>query len=1202
MLTGCCALFFAFDTPDGALSAVITTDHYQLSALPGTAQDARLRAIPLGGRPPYSFCWTATDPANGPADDLLDSPDAAEVRFTAGPANGPYEIRCSVTDSGGEAYAARVILQVGTAVGLDVTTDRVGVVAGGGPRGRAAIHLTPDAGTPPFEVTWIVTGPDGQLDNNRLDTTDPLAPIFTSSERVGTYVLTATIVDANGTSSVESVVVLVGQVMGLDVVASRSAVLPGGGPSGVATLLATPIGGREPYSFDWEVIGPGGQLHNELLWDTAVRSPEFESGDVSGSFLARCAVTDADGTVLIGSTAITVGQGLSVDVVADRLALPAGAGEQATLSADVLGGRDPVRIEWSVAGPDGVDDPSRLSATDREQVVFTPGSASGSYVVRGTVADADSVSATDSLVLTVGGAIGATVVAEKTSLMPGGAAPAGTAALSVEIHGGVAPFSHAWSVINPSGTSEPERLDDTASASPTFSSAAAVGTYTVVCTATDAGGMKAADAVHIDVGQPLNVDVAVDKQALVEGGGVSGQAQLITTINGGVPPYSHDWSVTGPNNTPAPTRMSDTQIPNPVFTSDPTTGTYRLTLTTTDSLGVLFVDSVGVVVSSVDVPDQSLALDISIDRRPVPPFGEEAVLTAAFVGGVAPLDYAWTLTEPGGTTNNALLDSTSAPVVTFTSTATQGTYRAQCTVSDAVGNEFTDSVQFNVSDSFSLDLTAAVTVIGPGGTVNLFADRTGGAADLTYLWSCFDESDALAGTFSTGSIGVGSATQVAADDVTNAWTAPPAGTGSLGSYRIVVELVDAMDNISVDSAQIVVQNPLTLNLTANDTFVAPSTLVTLLADQLGGETPYTYTWLAEDSAGVAAGTFTVGAGAPGTAEQSDEAGDATNEWSVPTTGTYTLTCTITDDAGQSITDSISVVVTTQQSFTLDVTTDLLFVPPGETVDLFADQTGGTSTFDYAWSVIDEAGAAAGTLGAANQTDLADDAANTWTAPSGASVDGTYRIACTVTDAVGRTSTDTTSVVVGSNVLQNYFPAPAAADTDGILAETLIAAAATGGAPGHEINAGLTSPSEPRNVVIVITDQNNNINSATARVTGLNARGQAQSEVISITPSAGGGSTTVGAVPFATVTTIELYDFDGLTTFPPANADRLTVGRGDKFGLTGVLMSELDVLYINEGGTVDDSGFTVDATAGQQGVSFATPPNGVRDYIVVFRSY
>ena len=351
---GCGSVFYFLDGEAHALTLVLTAERYQLSGQTAATAGTSLRAVAGGGWAPYDFRWSVTDPAGEPADELLYSLEATEVRFTPATSNGPYAVRCTVRDNLCVQETASLIIQVGSAVGLDVTTERVGVVAGGGPQGQATLHLTPESGTPPFEITWTVTGPDGQTDNARLDTSNPLAPIFTSGERVGTYILTATIVDADGTRSTESVIVVVGQDLGLDVIASRASVLPGGGSDGTATLLATPIGGHEPYAYDWEVLGPDGGTHNELLWDREVRSPEFESGDTAGTFLARCAVTDADGTVLIGSTTIVVGQAIGLDVIADRLALPAGSGsEQATLNADVRGGREPVSLQWSAVGPDG---------------------------------------------------------------------------------------------------------------------------------------------------------------------------------------------------------------------------------------------------------------------------------------------------------------------------------------------------------------------------------------------------------------------------------------------------------------------------------------------------------------------------------------------------------------------------------------------------------------------------------------------------------------------------------------------------------------------------------------------------------------------------------------------------------------------------------------------------------------------------------
>ncbi len=129
------------------------------------------------------------------------------------------------------------------------------------------------------------------------------------------------------------------------------------------------------------------------------------------------------------------------------------------------------------------------------------------------------------------------------------------------------------------------------------------------------------------------------------------------------------------------------------------------------------------------------------------------------------------------------------------------------------------------------------------------------------------------------------------------------------------------------------------------------------------------------------------------------------------------------------------------------------------------------------------------------------------------------------------------------------------------------------------------------------DVNDSISSGTARVTGFDARGQTQSEIISIAPSVGGFSLNTGVVPFATVTEVDLFSFNGITAF----TDQVAIGVGNKFGLTGVLDSAGDVLYVKEGSTVRTSGYTVDTNSGQQGITFSSAPDGATDYTVVFRS-
>ncbi|UCE61288.1 MAG: hypothetical protein JSU63_05980, partial [Phycisphaerales bacterium] len=298
-----CALFWA-----ASPVAVISTDRHQLSRIFDAEPQASLRVVPVEGRPPYSYSWSVVDPSGAVDDALLDPLDESSTTFTAGELEGVYEASCVVTDACGRTYRTGLVLQSGNTIGLDIDTERVGVIAGGGPDGQTTILLNPGSGIPPFDISWTCTGPDGKVDNDRLDTTDPMFPVFTSGDQVGVYILTASITDASGETSVESIIVLVGRTPGLDVVVDRPSVLPGGGAEGLAKLLATPIGGTEPFSYDWEVIDPQGETRSDLLWDTQVRSPVFESPEEPGTYLLRCAATDAFGTVLIGSATILVGQ------------------------------------------------------------------------------------------------------------------------------------------------------------------------------------------------------------------------------------------------------------------------------------------------------------------------------------------------------------------------------------------------------------------------------------------------------------------------------------------------------------------------------------------------------------------------------------------------------------------------------------------------------------------------------------------------------------------------------------------------------------------------------------------------------------------------------------------------------------------------------------------------------------------------------
>lgn len=1521
-----CGLFFVFppDVSPVSLSASLRPNRYQLFRAPSWANQTSLRVLPIGGTPPHSFEWAVIGPDGHLASECLDTLTHNIVRFTANGTDGSHTVRCIVRDAEERHYVATTVIEVGGDLGLDIATECMGVRAGGGPHGQTSLRVNPKFGVPPYEVTWICTGPDGMMDNDRLDVTDPMVPRFTSSDLVGRYILTATIIDAQGRTDTQSFIVAVGQEPGLDIACDRGTILPGGGRDGMARLLATAVGGTPPYTYDWEIVGPDGTDRTELLWDAQHRSPVFESDDQTGTFLARCAVTDSTGIVLIGSANLVVGQQITVDISADRLVLPAGAdsGHTAELFADVRGGHGGTTLAWTVTaprpvtGPDGEDVSALLSSTSQAAVSLTPGETPGPYVVRCEATDGEGQSATDTLTLFVGGTLGVVVSASNPWPATGGVAPTGTSRLSTRVYGGTPPYSYEWAVADPGGQPAPERLDDATSSEPTFTSSLLAGQHFVTCTVTDSAGQVAADGILLNVGQPLNVDVTADKQSLTGGGGASGQTQLITTLHGGVAPYSFEWTVHDENNEPDPSRLSDSQIANPVFTSTLNTGTYRLVLTTTDAMGVVFVDSVEIVVGSTGggAGVQNFSADVSAGRLTLSSGGDTARASVLTTGGVPPLSFTWTVTDPDGNQADDRLDSTTSDAVVFTSNDTQGTWRLRCTASDAVGNTFTDSVQIIVTDDFHVDLSGSENYITPVGTVDLRATRTGGSSPFTYSWTCVDATGnaagqfsngatgagtavtaaadhggntwqapagigalggyrltvtatdslgrsftdsmtvtvnhgmtvglsadrvhirpgqsitlnadrtggspnftyswtgtnaagSLAGTFTTASTGTGSAVQTAADDATNIWTAPGANPGTLGTYRIKVSVEDAdgitfastimvvvdepfsldvrasdafippggsttltadqtggernfsyawtainsagaaagtfsngstgtgtaaqtnqsndatniwtapaglddtylitcvatdhldrqftdstqiavgaadapllslssnhvhlgpgetidlwatqhngvpdlsytwtavdefgapagtlaldsqmglagdssntwtapalatgvlgtyriqavvMDVLgrqAVDTVQVVVESPLSLDLRANQSVVAPSAPVLLTAVPAGGEPPYHYTWQAIDSSSAAADTFTVGSVATGLALQTDEPGNADNIWSAADEETYTITCTVTDSAGQTFTASVSLVVTTQQVLLLDLTIDQLSVAPGETIELAANRIGGTANYNYTWSAVDESGAAAGTLGAASQNGLPGDAANTWTAPAD---DGTYRITCTLMDFAGRSAMDTAFVRVSSLAIQNIFLAPPTSTL--LLPESHLTNAARGADPGRQLFPvdGLESPAHPRNVVITIIDQNNSIQGGFVRVTGLDARGFEQSEVITIPGTSGGVSISTGQCPFATLQQVDAFGFSG-TSNNIWNPDTISISTGNKFGLSGLLRVPSDVPYIYEGSEVFTGGFTLDLTPGQQGIQFNSPPNGSRDYIVVFRA-
>ena len=126
----------------------------------------------------------------------------------------------------------------------------------------------------------------------------------------------------------------------------------------------------------------------------------------------------------------------------------------------------------------------------------------------------------------------------------------------------------------------------------------------------------------------------------------------------------------------------------------------------------------------------------------------------------------------------------------------------------------------------------------------------------------------------------------------------------------------------------------------------------------------------------------------------------------------------------------------------------------------------------------------------------------------------------------------------SKVICMHFQDLLAADPDGIHA------AITGTGAAQDITAGITNPDYARNVSITVT--NNAAPTGDITITGL-VRGEVDTEAITSNP----GGIAYGLKAFDTITNINIPA--GITA-----ADTVTVGFGDKIGLTNPIVAAADV--------------------------------------------
>ncbi|MGB9624232.1 MAG: hypothetical protein ACPMAQ_05160, partial [Phycisphaerae bacterium] len=799
----------------GPLSLAITTDSprvFPLGGRPAGRSTTTLRAAVSGGVEPYEYQWSVTNPRGETENDRLDALDVANPVFTGGSLVGDYQVTCLVTDSAGSRITSAVVVRVSQPLSCDLAADRSWVPTGGGPNGRVTLTAKPLGGVPPYTCEWAVTAPNGEPDNARLAAVSPDTAVFASANVFGTYQITCTVTDSTGALAEASARIAVSNVLSVDVTADRLHLAPGGGTGGVAYLSAEVLGGAAPYGYSWAVTGPDGTIDVFRLDNARVPQPLFTSGSTIGTYRVTCTVTDASGQQVADSVLLTVSQNLDMNVTTNRQRIVAGGGANGTaaLSATVLGGISPYTYLWSVRDEAGNSLGALLSDTKIAAPQFVSNGNPGTYRIACTVTDAAGQVATDSLEIVVGQQlvgnlnsssqwVGSGGLSASAMWVAAGGGWAGQATITAEVIGGTPPYTYTWSVRDPAGQPADDRLSGVTAATRTFTSTNVTGTYQISCYIADAMGVGFRDSVAITVYDALLVDVTIDRQQMPAGGGANGTAHLSVSVAGGTPPYTYAWTVTGPDNAVDNARLDDPAIATPTFTSAMLNGIYRATCVVTDAVGQQVSDSILFLVG------QPLSIDVTTDRQDVVAGGGHAALNAVVMGGLPPYQYAWTVTNPNGLTENARLDDLAVATPTFTSDLTIGTYTLTCLVVDAAGFSAIESIMIVVGGGLDQGLSVEVTTArqslpAAGEQAILAAAATGGVAPITYSWTVVGPNGEDATT--------------ALNDATipgPTFTAPAA----VGTYRVSCTVTDSVLKTFTASTHIYVGMGLSLDLTAS---------------------------------------------------------------------------------------------------------------------------------------------------------------------------------------------------------------------------------------------------------------------------------------------------------------------------------------------------------------------------------------------------
>jgi len=502
---------------DKASSLLVNCSVDQEVSCNGNGQDAVLGVKVSGGKPPYTYAWSAPQLQGG-------TPGGV----------GPGNYTVTVTDTAGKSKSGKVTVEDKRLV---VTVEQKKIESGLGAKDGVA-DAKIKGGTPDFKYRWdngettnpaiklsegtrsvTVTDKRGctatasvtlgrKLDvlNAMIEETTPIPcsggntilkvtvsggkepyqyewsnPKFAGTQptgvNAGTYTLT--VVDAVGGKTVTSLTVA--QPSALSVVATAQVAAGVGSADGKA--VAATRGGTAPYQYAWE---------NGETTETATRLTTGQHA---------VTVTDANGCTITAK--VTIGENiLPLAATIEETGHIACHGEKSSLKVNVVGGKNPFEFKWSTA---------EMSGYQPENVPAGTYTVTVSDVTGSTTTAAFSVKQPEPL-------------AASTTLDAAAAIASADGRASVKITGGTAPYQIRWDTEET--TERAKRL--------------APGSHTV--TVSDVNGCSATATVEVTENiLPLSVRIEETGKITCAGGTTS----LKVDVRGGKPPFQFIWAQPG---------------------------------------------------------------------------------------------------------------------------------------------------------------------------------------------------------------------------------------------------------------------------------------------------------------------------------------------------------------------------------------------------------------------------------------------------------------------------------------------------------------------------------------------------------------------------------------------------------------------------------------------------------------------------------